>query len=97
LFTNLLDYGDYSSSFARVNNFLALPEKNDNLLGLKITEKINSIIFKNVYFKYSQKEDQLPKNYNDDFTKKNVSYLLGESEKDKKTILYFKYANKGEN
>ena len=37
----------------RINNFLSLPEKNDNLSGLIITEKINSVVFKNVYFKYS--------------------------------------------
>jgi ABC-type bacteriocin/lantibiotic exporter with double-glycine peptidase domain len=90
------EFPEYNASLFRINNFLALPEKNDNLSGSIITSKINSIVFKNVYFKYSEKTNKAIKNYDDDFTKKNVSYLLGESDKDKNTILYFKYAT-GEN
>jgi ABC-type bacteriocin/lantibiotic exporter with double-glycine peptidase domain len=94
LFNIFVSYPDYTSSLVRINKFLSLPQKNDNLTGLIITKKINSIVFENVYFKYSDKENKVLENYDKDFTKKNFSYLLGES-KEKGTTFYFKHA-KGE-
>ena len=91
LFNIFVSYPDYTSSLVRINKFLSLPQKNDNLTGLIITKKINSIVFENVYFKYSDKENKVLENYDKDFTKKNFSYLLGES-KEKGTTFYFKHA-----
>ncbi|CAI2167665.1 18436_t:CDS:2 [Funneliformis geosporum] len=53
IFTCVWDYGDYASSRKRINAFLALPEKNDNLAVLKrynrifTTEKLNRLMGKN--------------------------------------------------
>jgi len=59
IFECFWDYADYSSSKERINNFLALPEKNDNLEKIKLERdiKIKSIVYENVSFRYQgQKE-----------------------------------------
>lgn len=86
----LWDYGDYSSSLSRINKFLQLPEKDDNLAGLKLNpkEKIKSISYQNVSFHYANSNDLVIENYSHDFTKKNINKLLGENGTGKSTLLY---------
>lgn len=57
IITNCLTYGNYSASVQRINDFLQLPEKNDNLGKLKLTSEIKSINFKNVSFKYKSSQN----------------------------------------
>ncbi|WP_216361618.1 ATP-binding cassette domain-containing protein [endosymbiont GvMRE of Glomus versiforme] len=86
----LWNYGDYKSSSSRINAFLSLPEKNDNLTGIKLTDNqpIQSIIFQNVYFHYQGQKDWVLKNYNRSFCIYKINHLTGKIGIGKSTILY---------
>ncbi|RHZ35970.1 ABC transporter, ATP-binding protein [endosymbiont GvMRE of Glomus versiforme] len=88
IITNCLTYGNYSASVQRINNFLQLPEKNDNLEKLKLTSEIKSISFKNVSFKYKSSQNWVLQNYNETFWVKKINRLSGENGKGKSTIIY---------
>ncbi|RHZ37115.1 ATP-binding cassette domain-containing protein [endosymbiont GvMRE of Glomus versiforme] len=85
---NCLTYGNYSASVQRINNFLQLPEKNDNLEKLKLTNEIESISFKNVGFKYKSSQNWVLQNYNETFETKKINRLSGGNGKGKSTIIY---------
>ena len=83
------EYGEYSSSLSRVNNFLALPEKDDNLQGTILPKiSIKAIAFEKVNFKYKNSQEWILKNYTHTFHKGKVNRLLGENGVGKSTILY---------
>ncbi|KLL04000.1 MAG: hypothetical protein MRECE_5c056 [Mycoplasmataceae bacterium CE_OT135] len=86
--TNCLTYGNYSASVQRINNFLQLPEKNDNLEKMKLTEEIESINFENVNFRYKTSQHWVLQNYNETFQTKKINRLFGENGKGKSTIIY---------
>ncbi|CAJ0824572.1 6707_t:CDS:2 [Entrophospora sp. SA101] len=86
--TNFLTSGNYSASVQRINNFLQLPEKNDNLEKLKLTNEIKSISFKTVNFKYKSSQNWVLQNYNETFEAKKINRLSGENGRGKSTILY---------
>ena len=90
IFRCFWEYADYSSSLSRVNSFLSLPEKNDNLTGkiLNENEKIVSIHCQNVSFRYQENGEWIVKNYNRTFTNQQINYLVGENGTGKSTILY---------
>jgi ABC-type bacteriocin/lantibiotic exporter with double-glycine peptidase domain len=90
VFKCLWDYSDYASSQKRINEFLCLPEKNDNLINGKLLEKqeIKSIKFQNVSFRYSDQTEWVLRNYTHAFVEGRVNYLLGENGTGKSTILY---------
>lgn len=84
------DYGDYASSLTRINNFLTLPKKDDNLRGRKLVKlsKITAIHFENVSFCYAGQTEPILKNYDRIFTPHQINYLLGANGTGKSTILY---------
>ena len=90
IFKCFWDYGEYSSSLFRVNHFLQLAEKQENLQGQILTKelKIKSINFEKVSFKYQGNPQWILQNYTDSFTKGQVNYLLGKNGSGKSTILY---------
>ena len=90
IFQCFWDYSDYASSLSRINYFLALPEKDDNLTGILLSEKepIESIKLENVYFKYANSENWILENYIHSFAKGEINRLLGENGIGKSTILY---------
>lgn len=88
IITNCLTYGNYSASVQRINDFLQLPEKNDNLGKLKLTSEIKSINFKNVSFKYKSSQNWVFQNYNETFETKKINRLSGENGKGKSTVIY---------
>jgi len=58
MFRCFWEYGEYSSSLSRVNNFLALPEKDDNLQGTILPKiSIKAIAFEKVNFKYKNSQE----------------------------------------
>ncbi|PWU06688.1 MAG: hypothetical protein C5B43_01410 [Verrucomicrobia bacterium] len=73
-----------------MNDFLCLPEKNDNLINGKSLEnqKIKTIKFQNVSFRYSDQTEWVLRNYTHSFIEGRVNYLLGENGTGKSTILY---------
>jgi len=83
------DYGDYNSSLSRVNNFLNLLEKDDNLTGLKLEKKnIDSVTFQNLSFTYRKNNNWILKNYQHNFMNKNINKLFGDNGTGKSTIIY---------
>ncbi|KLL02633.1 MAG: ABC transporter, ATP-binding protein [Mycoplasmataceae bacterium CE_OT135] len=90
IFKCFWEYGEYASSLSRVNSFLALPEKNDNLQGIIFPEKvaIKAINFEKVSFKYQNSSEWIIENYTYSFTKGKINRLLGENGIGKSTILY---------
>ena len=90
IFVCMWDYADYAISQERINNFLVLPEKNDNLGGKKIdpTVPIATITFHNVYFRYQGQSDWILKKYNRIFTLDKVNRLIGKNGTGKSTIIY---------
>lgn len=94
IFQCFWDYSDYASSLSRINNFLVLTEKKDNLAGVKIAPNspISVIHFQNVSFHYQKQEKQTPvwtlKNYNRSFSPAKINYLLGANGTGKSTIFY---------
>ncbi|CAI2183225.1 155_t:CDS:2 [Funneliformis geosporum] len=85
---NCLTYGNYSASVQRINDFLQLSEKNDNLEKLKLTKEIKSITFENVSFKYQNNQEWVLRSHNETFQAKKINRLSGENGKGKSTILY---------
>lgn len=86
---NLSNYGDYISSLVRVNNFLALPEKDDNPQGLKLEKvAIKWIEFKNVYFRYQEGKEWVLENCQAVFNDQEINKLSGDNGTGKTTILY---------
>ncbi|CAG8456587.1 27236_t:CDS:2 [Gigaspora margarita] len=83
-------YADYSSSQERINSFLALPDKNDNLTQpkLPLNVPITVLRLENVSFRYRGQKEWLLKNYNRTFLPGKVNYLLGKNGTGKSTILY---------
>jgi ABC-type bacteriocin/lantibiotic exporter with double-glycine peptidase domain len=88
IFECFWDYADYSSSLVRINTFLSLPQKDDNLEKLKLTKEIKTIHFKNVYFKYKSSPSWVLKNYTRTFVPGKLNHLTGKNGTGKSTILY---------
>ena len=90
IFRCFWEYGEYASSLTRINDFLKLPEKNDNLQGIVFPEKviIRTVDFENVSFKYRNGPEWIIKNYTHSFTRGEINRLLGENGIGKSTILY---------
>lgn len=90
IFHCLWDYADYSSSRTRINAFLVLPEKDDNLSGRKLTnkEKIKIIHYQNLTFSYPGATQPILSNYNRTFTTGQVNHLIGENGTGKSTLFY---------
>src|SRR6185503_399662 len=90
IFSCFWDYSDYATSQERINNFLALPEKNDNLSGVSLTKltKIKAIHFQQVTFSYAKQTTPILKNYNRTFLSGDINYLEGANGTGKSTILY---------
>ncbi|MCE8162987.1 MAG: ABC transporter ATP-binding protein/permease [Candidatus Moeniiplasma glomeromycotorum] len=86
----LWDYADYASSRARINTFLALPERNDNLTGIKLDSHwaIQEVRFENIFFRYSQSEKWVLRNYQRTFAVGKINHLRGANGTGKSTILY---------
>ena len=82
------DYGDYASSLTRINEFLALPEKNNQLTGLIINEPIQTITFEQVFFQYRHNQTEILTNYQRTFTSGQINHLTGANGTGKSTILY---------
>lgn len=89
-FGYLWNYPDYSSSRSRIESFLSLPEKNDNLTGVKLDKnwKVKTIIFVDVSFRYRGQSQWILKNYNYSFTMGKINRLFGKNGSGKSTILY---------
>lgn len=90
IFQCFWDYADYSSSKERINNFLSLPEKNDNLTQdkLPVNIPITAIRMKNIHFRYQGQTEWVLKNYNRTFTSAKVNRLTGKNGTGKSTVLY---------
>jgi len=89
LFDIAIEYPEYSSSLEKINNFLALPEKDDNLSGLKLEkEKIKWIEFRNVYFRYQGETKWVLENCQAVFNANELNKLSGDNGTGKTTILY---------
>ncbi|RHZ35384.1 ATP-binding cassette domain-containing protein [endosymbiont GvMRE of Glomus versiforme] len=89
-FGYLWNYSDYATSQERINNFLFLPEKNDNSTGIKLNKftKIKALHLQNVTFSYSGSTQPILENYNRTFLKEEINYLTGANGTGKSTILY---------
>lgn len=85
----LWNYSDYSSSLTRINAFLSLPERDDNLFGTKLPLNIpiKVIRFENVSFRYTEQKTWLINNYSREFLI-GINYLQGKNGDGKTTILY---------
>jgi len=90
IFVCMWDYADYAISQERINNFLALPEKDDNLGGKKLDPlvPITTITFHNVYFRYQGQSDWILKKYNRTFVPDKINRLIGKNGTGKSTIIY---------
>ncbi|CAG8689871.1 913_t:CDS:2, partial [Ambispora gerdemannii] len=84
------EYADYTSSQERINSFLALPEKNDNLTQPKLSPNISitALRLENISFRYRGQKEWLLKNYNRTFSPGKINYLLGKNGTGKSTLLY---------
>ncbi|CAJ0761149.1 16108_t:CDS:10 [Entrophospora sp. SA101] len=89
-FWEIFEYADYTSSRERINSFLALPEKNDNLTQPKLPPNIaiTALRLENISFRYGRQKEWLLKNYNRTFSPGKVNYLLGKNGTGKSTVLY---------
>jgi ABC-type bacteriocin/lantibiotic exporter with double-glycine peptidase domain len=83
------DYVDYHKSTQRINDFLALEERNDNLAGIKLSPRtiIEKIEFANVTFAY-QGQQPIIKKFNKTFSNNQINNLTGENGTGKSTIFY---------
>jgi ABC-type bacteriocin/lantibiotic exporter with double-glycine peptidase domain len=98
IFYCLWDYASYATSRDRINSFLTLTEKNDNLSGIQLTPEqvIKSIEFRNVFFRYQEPAEEkenspaswVLSNYNRLFSSEQINYLSGANGTGKSTILY---------
>lgn len=83
------EYPSYSSSLLKINNFLSLPEKNENLDKNSISqEEIKKVIFSNIDFKYIKNEKMLLNKYNKEFNYSEINNLSGRNGTGKSTIIY---------
>jgi ABC-type bacteriocin/lantibiotic exporter with double-glycine peptidase domain len=90
IFRCLWDYTDYTSSRSRINDFLTLPEKNDNLKGIKLDPQlsIKTIKFENISFRYAGQKEWIISNYNHTFSPGQLNFLRGKNGTGKSTKLY---------
>jgi ABC-type bacteriocin/lantibiotic exporter with double-glycine peptidase domain len=90
IFKCFWDYGEYTVSLNRVNNFLSLPNKNDNLEGIKLGSElsIQSIQLHQVSFQYPSQEKNCLKNQSLTFMAGKVNYLTWPNGTGKSTLLY---------
>ncbi|KLL02018.1 MAG: ABC transporter [Mycoplasmataceae bacterium RC_NB112A] len=90
IFKCLWDYADYATSLLRINNFLALPEKDDNLNGIEIKPQLSlqEIRFENISFRYMHSENWVLRNYQRTFDSGKINYLHGANGTGKSTVLY---------
>ena len=74
-FGYLVNWSDYTSSRTRVNSFLNLPEREDNLKKKKIAadSMIKKISFENISFKYREQKDLMT--FNQSFVIGEINYL----------------------
>lgn len=90
IFSCFWDYSDYATSQERINDFLALPEKNDNLKGIQLTKftKLKALHLQNITFSYANSTQPILKNYTRTFSPGTLNYLEGANGTGKSTILY---------
>ncbi|MCE8163826.1 MAG: ABC transporter ATP-binding protein/permease [Candidatus Moeniiplasma glomeromycotorum] len=90
IFKCLWEYADYSSSLLRINNFLALPEKNDNLTGIKLNPQfsLQEVRFENISFRYTKSEKWVLRHYQRNFSVEKINHLQGANGIGKSTVLY---------
>ena len=90
IFKCFWDYGEYTVSLNRVNHFLNLPIKNDNLEGIKLDSAIviQTIQLRRVSFQYSSQTEVCLKNESLTFTAGKVNYLTWPNGTGKSTLLY---------
>lgn len=90
IFKCFWDYGEYTVSLSRVNSFLSLPTKNDNLKGIKLGPEVSiqSIQLHQVSFQYSSQERICLKDRSLTFTAGKVNYLNWPNGAGKSTLLY---------
>ena len=90
IFQCLWDYADYASSRSRINNFLNLPEKDDNLKGVKLDLgiPIKSIKFENISFRYAGQKEWIIRHYTHTFSPGRLNFLRGKNGTGKSTKLY---------
>lgn len=83
------EYPAYKSSLLRLNKFLTLPTKNENLTKQIIpAAQIKQIIFQNVDFRYDNSQEQLLVNYSRTFSMGELNNLTGKNGSGKSTIIY---------
>jgi len=82
----LRGYPYYFSAKKRLNNFLALPERDDIQKNVLISESVESIVLKKVSFGYEEKKLVLKK-LDWEFRKGKVNHLTGENGFGKSTII----------
>ena len=81
--------GSYYTSWKRVEDFLELPEKDDNLKGerISLTKKIKSINLEGIRFSYEENKEVL-RNYKRIFYSGKINHLKGDNGEGKSTICY---------
>lgn len=85
----LREYPAYKASLTKLNKFLALAEKNENLDKPSLEAKqVKEVSFQNVNFKYENDQDLLLKDYNRVFTSSQINNLAGSNGTGKSTIIY---------
>lgn len=90
VFDCLRDSASYPSSCERISDFLSLPEKDDNLQGIKILNDISlkTIKFNHISFRYLGQDEWILKDHNLAFSNSKINYLGGSNGVGKSTMLY---------
>lgn len=80
----------YWSACSRIDDFFSLPEKNDNLEGLAISNNIplKKVIFRDLSFHYKNKTKWIVKKLNQTFEVGQCNYLSGRNGIGKSTMIY---------
>ncbi|WNE41449.1 MAG: Vitamin B12 import ATP-binding protein BtuD [Mycoplasmataceae bacterium] len=83
------EYPSYYSACSKINDFISLPDNDENIDKEKIISKnIKEIIFSNVDFKYSNGDKLILNKYNRVFSTSEINDLIGKNGTGKSTIIY---------
>lgn len=83
----LRDYPLYFSAQKRLNWLLNQPEHDDCQKNIIISESIENINLKEVFFAYEEGEKKVLNDYNSEFKKGKVNHLTGENGSGKSTVI----------